>query len=579
MLLGVDVLSTVPRIGQPVAVEDYMRANSIPTPFAAVNNTNAAVNSPMRQKPPMQQSAYSAPMNAGMAPPQQQQNQPPQYGNPNVPAQGYPQPSSNNGQQMPQQGMPANNTFKQPPPPQNNYGGNGFNSSNANQKPSSSSSANNNETITAIKNLNPYINKWTIKARVINKSDVRTWNNAKGEGKLFSVTFMDESGEIKATGFNDAVEKYHAMLTENSVYYVSKAQIKVARKQFSTVQNDFEMSFDKDTQIIQCNDGAADIPSIRYSFVDIARITDYPKDSVVDLIAVVKDVAEVQTFVAKTTQKQMTKRDLTLVDASMSAIKTTLWGAAAESFSDTSCPVIAFKGVRVSDFGGRTLSTFGGTSFSLNPDIPEAHKLRGWYDNGGRNAQCQNLSTGGGAAGAGQTDVRINIAQITDNQLGLGEKPDYFTIKASVIHIKSENISYTACPTEGCNKKVTEEGSSFRCEKCQRTFDHCDHRYILNMNVADFSGAAWLSGFNDSGELILGQTAAELNMLKENGNEEAYQAAFAKGLWKTYIFKCRAKGETYQDELKVRTSILNVMPVDYVAEANRLLQLIDEIRV
>lgn len=35
--------------------------------------------------------------------------------------------------------------------------------------------------------------RWTICARVIAKSDIRRWNNARGEGKLFSVTFADES--------------------------------------------------------------------------------------------------------------------------------------------------------------------------------------------------------------------------------------------------------------------------------------------------------------------------------------------------------------------------------------------------
>ena len=44
-----------------------------------------------------------------------------------------------------------------------------------------------------IKSLNPYQNKWTIKARAISKSAIKTWNNARGEGKLFSVTFVDES--------------------------------------------------------------------------------------------------------------------------------------------------------------------------------------------------------------------------------------------------------------------------------------------------------------------------------------------------------------------------------------------------
>jgi ssDNA-binding replication factor A large subunit len=35
--------------------------------------------------------------------------------------------------------------------------------------------------------------RWTIKARVTQKSEIKHWSNSKGEGKLFSVTFMDET--------------------------------------------------------------------------------------------------------------------------------------------------------------------------------------------------------------------------------------------------------------------------------------------------------------------------------------------------------------------------------------------------
>lgn len=63
-----------------------------------------------------------------------------------------------------------------------------------------------------IQSLNPYQNKWCIKARVTNKQPVRTYTNARGEGKLFSVTFTDESGEIRATGFNSAVDKFADLL-------------------------------------------------------------------------------------------------------------------------------------------------------------------------------------------------------------------------------------------------------------------------------------------------------------------------------------------------------------------------------
>ena len=41
--------------------------------------------------------------------------------------------------------------------------------------------------------------------------------------------------------------------------------------------------------------------------------------------------------------------------------------------------MIAFKGVKVGDFGGRSLSMFSSATMTVAPDINEAHALRGWY--------------------------------------------------------------------------------------------------------------------------------------------------------------------------------------------------------
>ena len=59
--------------------------------------------------------------------------------------------------------------------------------------------------------------RWTIKARVTSKSAVRTWSNSRGEGKLFSINLLDDSGEIKATAFRDQVDKYYDMIELNKV--------------------------------------------------------------------------------------------------------------------------------------------------------------------------------------------------------------------------------------------------------------------------------------------------------------------------------------------------------------------------
>lgn len=100
-----------------------------------------------------------------------------------------------------------------------------------------------------IEGLSPYQNNWTIKARVTQKSDVKTWSNARGEGKLFNVTLMDDSGEIRGTGFNLVVDDLYPRLEEGKVYYISKARVNLAKKKFSNVNNDYELSFERNTEI------------------------------------------------------------------------------------------------------------------------------------------------------------------------------------------------------------------------------------------------------------------------------------------------------------------------------------------
>lgn len=103
-------------------------------------------------------------------------------------------------------------------------------------------------TIYPIEGISPYSNKWTIKARCTSKSPIKTWHRSNSEGKLFSVNLLDDSGEIKATGFNDQCDMFYDIFQEGSVYYISSpCRVQIAKKQFSNLNNDYELTFEKDT--------------------------------------------------------------------------------------------------------------------------------------------------------------------------------------------------------------------------------------------------------------------------------------------------------------------------------------------
>lgn len=420
---------------------------------------------------------------------------------------------------------------------------------------SSSSHAN----IYPIEGLSPYAHKWTIKARVTQKSDIKTWHKQSGEGKLFSVNLLDESGEIRGTAFNDQVDTFYETFQEGCVYYVSSpCMVQLAKKQFSNLPNDYELVFDRDTVVDKAMD-QDNVPQIRYNFTNVNDLQTVEKDATIDVIGVLKEVGDVDQIVSKSTQKPYDKRELTIVDDSGYSVKLTIWGKSAISFDANPESIIAAKGVKVSDFGGRSLSLLSSGSMTIDPDIQEAHKLKGWYDSQGRTenfASHSNMSSAGAAGG--RQDPTKTIAQIREEQLGMSEEPAYFSVKATIVYIKQDNFSYPACSNEGCSKKVIETGDgTWRCEKCDANHSRPQYRYIISLSVNDHTGQLWLNCFDDQGRAVMGMSANDLMDLKEN-DSAAMEKAFEESYCKTWIFKCRAKMDNFQDQARYILQLENI---------------------
>ena len=174
------------KIGDPVKWEPGM---TYTPPGGAANRNNAAA--PPAAAPPARNGDYGpsrAVNNADVKPPQPQQ------------------------QQQQQQ---------QRPPFKNNNNNNS--SSNANSSMNTSATQAN---VQPISGLNPYQNKWVIKGRVIQKSDKRSWKNARGEGTLFSFEIQDDTATLKVTAFKEECEKFYGIIEEGTVVLISKGALK-----------------------------------------------------------------------------------------------------------------------------------------------------------------------------------------------------------------------------------------------------------------------------------------------------------------------------------------------------------------
>jgi replication factor A1 len=159
---------------------------------------------------------------------------------------------------------------------------------------------------------------------------------------------------------------------------------------------------------------------------------------------------------------------------------------------------------------GKSLNAFGGSTFKINPEVNEAFKLRAWYDKQGQhqNFQAHNSDFNKAAAAPRMTfhEVKNAVANLDPMQ------QLYFETKGTVVMTAKTDYTfyYPACPTPNCNKKLTEEGNMWRCEKCNQAHERPEYRYIMGVNVGDHTGTEWLQAFNDAGMMLTGKSAGEL---------------------------------------------------------------------
>uniref|UniRef100_A0A3Q3MH13 Replication protein A subunit n=1 Tax=Mastacembelus armatus TaxID=205130 RepID=A0A3Q3MH13_9TELE len=422
--------------------------------------------------------------------------------------------------------------------------------------------------VVPIASLNPYQSKWTVRARVTLKSSIRTWSNSRGDGKLFSMEIVDESGEIRVTGFNQEVDKFYSLIEVGKVYYVSKGSLKIANKQYTSVKNDYEMTLNGESTIMPCED-SCDVPMVQCDFVSIGDLENREKDSIIDVIGVCKSVDEMTRLTTRS-NKEVSKRTLSLMDMSGKVVTVTLWGEEAEKFDGSGQPIVAIKGAKLSDFGGRSLSASFNSTLMINPDIPEAYKLRGWYDKEGHAMDGQSLTEMKAGSGGGNTNWKA-LSDVKTEHLGHGDKADFYTCIATIVYLRKENCLYQACPSQDCNKKVVDQQNGmFRCEKCDKEFPNFKYRLILSANIADYGDNQWVTCFQESAEAILGQNAAYLGQLKDS-NEAAFDEIFQQANFNTFVFRNRVKLETYNDESRIKATVMDVKPVDHKDYSKRLI--------
>ncbi|KAJ3688250.1 hypothetical protein LUZ61_017414 [Rhynchospora tenuis] len=440
-----------------------------------------------------------------------------------------------------------------------------------------------------ISRLNPFQGRWTIKARVSLKGELRSYNNTKGDGKVFSFDLIDsEGGQIRVTCFNNVAEHFYPKIEFGKVYLISKGSIKQANKRFNPLNHEYEMNLESGSMVEPCEDDNT-IPGVTFCFRQISDIESLPSDTILDVIGVVTSISPA-SIVMKKNGSETSKRTLQLKDMSGRSVELSLWGnfvssegKELQSMCDSGqFPILAIKGGRVNDFNGKSVSSIPGSQLFVEPDCVEAQQLRDWYNREGKSASAVSISFQTGMQ-AGRADNRKTCSQIKEEGLGHEEKPDWISIKGTItFFVITNGFSYTACPLmindRQCNKKVTNNGDgTWRCDRCDQNFPDCDYRYLLTFDIQDHTGVARVTAFQEAGEQIMGRPAKDLHRIKyEEEDDEKFSEIIRSVLFKQFIFKLKVKEESYGEVQQVKVTVVSAEKVDPSTESKYLLGQIDK---
>eukprot|EP01059_Diplonema_ambulator_P023265 TRINITY_DN38694_c0_g1_i1.p1 TRINITY_DN38694_c0_g1~~TRINITY_DN38694_c0_g1_i1.p1 ORF type:complete len:523 (+),score=187.87 TRINITY_DN38694_c0_g1_i1:42-1610(+) len=407
--------------------------------------------------------------------------------------------------------------------------------------------------------------KWMIKARVVDRSEVRSWNNARGEGILCSCTLVDEAGTaIRATFFKEAVTKFYDLLQPNRVLYFGNAKVKAASKKFSSLPHDYELTFSDDNivQPVQSHDASqANLPTaVEACYIPLSEIVNHAVGNSIDVIAVVKDPGMVST-IQKKAGGELQKRSIRIVDCSCNtAFEMTLWAEQACEFNGLEGTVISAKNCRIGKFMD-AINLVASNGVEIEPRGEQADRLRQWW------SMCDKNSFENTQVGQRKVVTRWGLDQIEAQNMGRGEKSDILYVRGCIAAVSEKNVYYPACPCPKdptkpadddrnvCNKKVSEEGAGGMQWRCPTGMHgeiaQPNYRYITALKFTDHTGNTYVTAFDKAAEKLFGMPAKDYNLEMVKGEENAskvFKALKEMVEWKPCTMTLRVKEESGGDQ-------------------------------
>ena len=224
--------------------------------------------------------------------------------------------------------------------------------------------------------------------------------------------------------FNETAEKWFNKVEENKVYIFANGQVKLANKKFTSIKNDYCLTFGNETEIQECAEDK-EISSNGFSFTKLEQLANVFVNATVDVIGVVVDAGQITQLSLKSGERK-DRQSITIADDTGYSISITVWGDMCQRLKAEQGQLIAFKACRVSEYAGKSLNASSTPQdIVVNAKHARCEQLRKWFNSTTMEKILQKTTplTEGGQGGGGG-----------------GEKSDQFLSLLEMQSIAENNI-------------------------------------------------------------------------------------------------------------------------------------------
>ena len=104
----------------------------------------------------------------------------------------------------------------------------------------------------------------------------------------------------------------------------ANGQVKIANKRYTSIKNDFCLTFGLETEIQECKEDTS-IMASGYSFTKISQLKNCQNSMTVDVIGVIADIGSISSIKLKTGDNK-DRLNIVIADDTNASVSVTVWG-------------------------------------------------------------------------------------------------------------------------------------------------------------------------------------------------------------------------------------------------------------